>query len=250
MRLGIMQPYFFPYLGHFSLIAAVDEWVVFDLSQYTPRSWMNRNRVMHPAGGAQWLSVPLVRSTIHMRTHEAMVRDVAGVGRSILGRLGAYRGAPYYRAVVDLVGRVFDTGDASLTRLNARGLAAVCGYLGVPFQYRIASELGLELPERPGAGGWAPALCGALGATGYVNPASGRGLFAPADFTRLGVELAFLRAQPFVYRTGRMAFEPDLSILDVLMWNAPEEVLGALRRYTLQSGQSCAMTEGWTLRLG
>ena len=248
MRLGIMQPYFFPYLGHFSLVAAVDEWVVFDLSQYTPRTWMNRNRVLHPAGGAQWLSVPLARSSIHMRTHEAMVQDLIGAGRSIVGRLGAYRGAPYYRAVVEIVERSFDTADASLTRLNARGLAAVCGYLGVPFRYRIASELALELPEQPGAGGWAPAICAALEAKGYVNPASGRGLFDPAAFARLGVRLEFLQPQPFVYRTGRMAFEPDLSILDVLMWNAPSEVRAALHRYTLQPSDSCAMTEGWTLR--
>ncbi len=54
MRLGIMQPYFFPYLGHFGLIAACDRWVVFDTCQYTPRSWMNRNRVLHPAEGWTW----------------------------------------------------------------------------------------------------------------------------------------------------------------------------------------------------
>lgn len=51
MRLAIMQPYFFPYLGHFSLIAASDAWIVFDVRQYTPRTWMNRNRILHPTGG-------------------------------------------------------------------------------------------------------------------------------------------------------------------------------------------------------
>ena len=49
MRLGIMQPYFFPYLGHFALIANVDAWIVFDVTQYTPRTWINRNRVLHPS---------------------------------------------------------------------------------------------------------------------------------------------------------------------------------------------------------
>lgn len=48
-----MQPYFFPYLGRFSLIAECDEWIVFDTSQYTKRNWINRNRVLHPAAGWQ-----------------------------------------------------------------------------------------------------------------------------------------------------------------------------------------------------
>ena len=50
VKLGIMQPYFFPYLGHFALIAHTDAWVVFDITQYTPKTWMNRNRVLHPKG--------------------------------------------------------------------------------------------------------------------------------------------------------------------------------------------------------
>ena len=46
MRLGIMQPYFFPYLGHFSLIAAVDEWIVFDVTQYTPNLLKHSQNVL------------------------------------------------------------------------------------------------------------------------------------------------------------------------------------------------------------
>ena len=46
MRLGMMQPYFFPYLGYYSLIAATDHWVVFDTAQYIRRGWVNRNRVL------------------------------------------------------------------------------------------------------------------------------------------------------------------------------------------------------------
>ena len=51
MRLGIMHPFFFPYLGHFALIAAVDQWIVFDVTQYTPKTWMNRNPILQPDTG-------------------------------------------------------------------------------------------------------------------------------------------------------------------------------------------------------
>ena len=42
-RIGIMQPYFFPHLPHFALIDQTDRWVVLDVTQYTPQTWMNRN---------------------------------------------------------------------------------------------------------------------------------------------------------------------------------------------------------------
>jgi len=233
MRMAIMQPYFFPYLGHFSLIAAVDEWIVFDITQYTPRTWMNRNRILGPQGGWQWLTVPLARSSIHMRTHEAAVQDLERTRQGMLGRLGHYRRAPYWRGVSGLVEDTFATTDPSLTRLNARGLDRVCQYLGLPFHARVCSELAIHLPDSPGPGQWAPAICAALGADTYVNPAGGEALFDPADFDRCGVKPLLLESEPFTYQPGQHAFEAGLSILDVLMWNPPDAVRAALDCYRL-----------------
>ena len=246
MRLGIMQPYFFPYLGHFGLIASVDEWIVFDVTQYTPKTWMNRNRVLHPAEGWTYVTVPLANSSISIKTHEARILDPAAARKSILGKLSHYRrAARRYDAVVALVDEAFGDGtDDSLVRLNARGLRAVCAYLGIPFRFRICSELGLDLPVDPGPGGWAPAICERLGATSYLNPAGGRALFDPAEFTRRGIELLFAETALFPYEAGPFTFEPGLSILDVLMWNPPERVAAALREGTRLTAAGCASQGG------
>lgn len=147
--------------------------------------------------------------------------------------LSHYRRASHYRAVVALVEKVFAEAEPFLVSLNVCGLAAVCRYIGLPFRHRIASALHLALPPDLGAGGWAPAICAALGATGYVNPAGGEVLFDPAEFAQHGIELQFLHARPFSYETGRFGFEPGLSVLDVLMWNEPGTVLQAVRDYRL-----------------
>lgn len=225
-----MQPYFFPYLGHFALIASTDAWVVFDITQYMPKTWMNRNRILHPKESWNYISVPLSNSSISIRTSEARVLDLAKACDSVLGKLSHYRNkAPYYRSVERLV-RDAMTGDSddSLVRLNVRGLAIVCDYLGLPFNYRICSELDLSLPERLGSGEWAPTICALLGASGYVNPVGGRALFDPVDFASRGIGLELLSFDHFTYDTGNYRFEPGLSILDVLMWNSPETVVGAL----------------------
>ena len=233
--LGIMQPYFFPYLGHFSLIAAVDEWVVFDLTQYTPKTWMNRNRVLHPGGGCQYVSVPLSNSSIHIKTSQANVLSVVDTEQSVLGKLTHYkRQAPFYDAVIGLVREVFaNTPSDSLVHLNATALAKTCAYLGIPFRYSIASEMNLNLPPTLGAGEWALYITSALGASTYINPLSGAALFSAAAFEQRGIDLKFLEPRLFEYSTGRYGFEPYLSVLDVMMWNSPQTVADAVRSHCI-----------------
>lgn len=231
VRLGIMQPYFFPYFGHFALIAAVDEWIVFDVTQYTPKTWMNRNRILHPKEGWQYISVPLANSSMSIRTHEAKLLDAAAAETALIGKLSAFRRqAPFHNRVVDLIRQAYAgrKGD-TLCALNASALHAVCGYLGVPFAYRICSEMNLAFPEKMGAGDWAPFICEAVGATSYVNPVGGRELFDPARFQRIGVELLFAEVAEFSYTPGPYRYEPHLSIIDVLLWNEPERVAHKLR---------------------
>lgn len=226
MRLGIMQPYFFPNLGHFGLIAATDEWVVFDVTQYARKSWINRNRILHPTEGWHYVSVPLATSSTQIKIHEARVADSAAFHQSLRGKLSHYRKrAPHYDAVLGLVDLTFEMAtDDSLTALNVSGLSVICAYLDIPFRYRICSGLGLDVPDQMGPGDWAPFIARALGAACYVNPIGGRGLFRPADFTDHGIDLRFARFGDFTYPTPGYDFVPGLSILDVLMWNPPERV--------------------------
>ena len=231
LTLGIMQPYFFPYLGHFSLIAAVDEWIVFDITQYTPKTWMNRNRILHPSAGWQYVTVPLSNSSISIKIREARVLNLSEAKANIVGKLTHYKkNAPHFEAVNALLNDVFDSAtDDSLVHLNVRGLDAVCRYLDIPFNYRVCSELNLPLPEKLGSGGWALEICSLLGATSYVNPASGQAIFDPAEFARRGISLRFAQAKKFVYITAPYQYEPNLSILDVLMWVSPTAVAEAVR---------------------
>ena len=238
MRAGIMQPYFFPYLGHFALIAHCDRWVVFDITQYTPKTWMNRNRVLHPSGGTAYVTVPLANSSQSILTREARIKDPPGAHRSVRGSLSHYkRFAPHYREVLGLLDTAFDelTSD-SLVELNVAALRGVCVYLELPFDYLICSQLDLPIEDPDGPGGWAPAIAQALGADAYLNPAGGRSLFDPADFARRQIELSFLEMPVFAYETGPFGFEPHLSVLDVLMWNSPDRVRAALDTAVVSSG--------------
>ena len=61
MKVAIMQPYFFPYLGQFQLIQATDRFILGDDVQYIQYGWINRNRVLKAVEGVQYVNMPLVK---------------------------------------------------------------------------------------------------------------------------------------------------------------------------------------------
>jgi len=229
--LGIMQPYFFPYLGHFQLILAVDRWIVFDVVKYNRKSWMNRNRVLHPRGGWQYVTVP-VNAPFGTAIDAVTVVNGPAAQRRILGQLEHYRGkAPFFPQVRDLVVQAFATAKTDrLCELNVGSLMAVCDYLGIDFNFKVFSAMALDLPLIDHAGGWALEISGALGATRYINPPGGRDIFVPADWEARGIELRFLETQSHLYGCGPYAHIENLSILDVLMWNEPRALVKRMRQ--------------------
>ncbi len=235
---GIMQPYFFPYLGHFSLIHATDFWVIFDVSQYKPKSWMNRNRVLHPSKGWQYLTVPLGNSSISIKTKDARVKELNNTKINLLRKMEHYRKkAPFYSEVMSIVEHSFSRSITnSLVDLNISALEAVCSYLGLSFNYSICSELNIDFPSSITAGHWAPTIASKLGAVSYINPESGRGLFDKKEFEKLGIKLQFMSTQEFAYKTKGYIFEPNLSVLDVMFWCSPVEIKEAIEnRYILMT---------------
>jgi len=231
MKLAIMQPYFFPYLGHFALIAATNRWVAFDVVQYQPRSWMNRNRVLHPRSGWQYVGVPVRKSPRGTPIHEITMANKDAALTRIIRQLDHYRRvAPFHGRVVDLVRAAFAaTPTDKLADLAAAGLREVCGYLGMDIHWSRGSDLPLSPAAIEHPGDWALAISRMLGASCYVNPAGGRHLFRPEDWRTAGIDLAFLDQPPFRYSCGRRQWIENLSILDVLMWNdAPTTRAAAL----------------------
>ena len=223
--LGLMQPYFFPYLGYFALIERTTHWVVFDTAQYIRNGWVNRNRILHPTSGWRYVTIPVAKMP-----HDTPIREVGisprfADGRRILGQLEHYRsGAPYFGAVRDLVAECLASGEASLSRLNVAALARVSDYLGISFAFEYFSEMDLELGEVGGPWDWALRIGQAMGAHEYVNPPGAGDRFDRTSFSEAGIELTICDLPPMIYDTPGYTFEPGLSIIDVLMWNAPQAV--------------------------
>jgi hypothetical protein len=91
MKIGIMQPYFFPYPGYFSLIAQCDKWVVFDIPQYIRHGWVNRNRILHPKDGWQYIVVPVKKHSRNTAICDIHISGNTNWSERILHQTGHYK---------------------------------------------------------------------------------------------------------------------------------------------------------------
>ena len=211
-----MQPYFLPYIGYFQLISAVDVFIVYDTIKYTKKGWINRNRMLRN-GEAATFSLPLKGASDDLDVRD---REIAREFRSetILAQVrGAYRRAPHFEPTYALLERIVGTEERNLFLFLEHSIRLVCGHLGITNEIRRSSEVPVD--RHPRGQDRVLAMCEAIGTDIYVNAIGGVELYSPEAFAARGMELRFIRSQPLEYPQLGTGFVPQLSILDVLMFN-------------------------------
>ena len=220
-----MQPYFFPYIGYFQLIAAVDRFVVYDNVKYTKKGWINRNRYLLEGKDAVF-SVPLKGASDFLEVRERHIAEDFD-RHQLLARIGqAYRKAPFFEPTHALFAKAVSNPERNLFGFVHQSIADVCGYLGITTPIVPSSTIAIDHSLRGQEK--VVAICRENGAAVYVNAIGGLELYSRAAFAAHGIALQFLKSRPIEYPQFGAAFVPWLSILDVLMFNAPEKVRGFL----------------------
>ena len=119
MKIGIMQPYAFPYLGYFQLINYVDKWVIFDDIQYISKGWINRNRILHPDLKKEWqyFTVPIKKHSRESRIKDIEINEELEWRDAFLGKLTSYKKkAPFYKETVEFIGDCVNIESSSLVK--------------------------------------------------------------------------------------------------------------------------------------
>ncbi len=226
---AIMQPYFFPYLGYFQLIHAVDTLVFHDDVQFIKGGWIHRNRYLLN-GKPRYL-------TVHLKAfHSAdLTKDILHQGvhtKSLRAFENAYSKAPYRDAVLQLMSEVLAGESGLIAELAARSITKTSEYLGLKKCFVKSSE---EFPQFSGQECTMKliSICNALQSTRYVNLPGGRALYRREDFKAAGIDLHFLDPGLQPYDQGAEPFVASLSILDVMMHNPPGLIRQFLEQYSL-----------------
>ncbi len=230
--IAVMQPYFLPYIGYWQMMQAVDEFVIYDDVQFSKGGWINRNRLFWN-GAAEIFTLPLRKGSMRFNINERyLANNWPEARRSLLDRVSrAYSDAPHFAVTFPVIERIFQTEERNLADFLHASIAGINACLGISTRLLRASEL----EAGQGARGAARliALCKARGAGVYVNAPGGRDLYDREDFGRHGICLKFIQPDNITYRQFDKPFVPSLSILDVMMFNARDDIRELLGRYTL-----------------
>ena len=254
MKLAIMQPYFFPYLGYYQGIAAVDKYMLYDNLAYIKEGWMNKNRLLTIPGKPAYIIVHVKDKSSHKRINEIELADSKPWPRKMLNTiLLNYKKAPFFDEVYPVVERVITSKVKLLTELNARSIIDVSRYLNITTEITTDTSKYSHLEETLVNSALAISqrfpsiklcnpekkvirvieICRAEGAEVFVNAIGGQALYDKEEFTRHGIELLFLQTQDHFYPQSTDAFHPNLSIIDVLMNCGRDGTRELLQKYTL-----------------
>jgi hypothetical protein len=227
VRIAIMQPYLFPYLGYFQLVHAVDEFVIFDDVQYIKRGWVNRNRLLKDGAPFEF-TVPVLGASQTRTFNDVAFGPADKLSRTIASLYGR---AQCFSSAYPLIDAILRHRDRSVPRLIRHSLAELARYLGLPLRMSYSSDLqlsrALKGQER------ILRICQSKRATAYLNLPGGAGLYDPAAFGDANTGLQFIHPDPVAYQQFGDAFVPGLSMIDVLMFNAPAQIRELLARYRL-----------------
>lgn len=212
-KVAIVQSNYIPWKGYFDLIAAVDEFILYDDMQYTRRDWRNRNMIK-TSRGLEWLTVPVrVKGKYHQKIRETEIDGSAWAAAHWKTLELNYKRAPHFLSVADWLEPYYRRTYTSISELNRALIEAVCLFLEI--RTGITNSWEYKLVE--GKTERLVSLCIQAGGSRYISGPSARDYIDTAAFEAAGVELGWFDYAGYPeYPQLWGAFEHGVSILDLL----------------------------------
>lgn len=213
-KIAILQSNYIPWKGYFDMIAAVDEFILYDDMQYTRRDWRNRNQIKTPQG-VQWLTVPVqVKGRYHQKICETEINGTGWAAAHWKVLVHNYRRASHFGEIASWLEPLY-LGETftHLSQLNRRFIEAICTYLDI--KTNITNSWDYTLQE--GKTERLADLCVQAGGTEYISGPAAQDYINEKIFIDLGIKLIWFDYAGFSeYPQLWGDFTHGVSILDLL----------------------------------
>jgi len=223
-----MQPYFLPYIGYYQLINAVDIFVYYDDVNFIKQSWINRNKIQ--LNGSEYLFTLELKGASSFK--RIMDIEVGNNRRKLLKTIyHSYKNAPNFKNLEPILHMIFTSSEENLSKYIIQTQQYIVNYLGIKTVCLLSSELKKDNTLK--GQDKIIDICKNLGAATYINSIGGQTLYSKEDFNEAGINLKFLQTNQITYQQFKSLFIPQLSIIDILMFNSVAEIKSLLNKYQL-----------------
>lgn len=225
-----MQPTLFPWLGYFDLIDQSDMFIFYNDVQFVKRSWQSRNRISTPNGILQ-LTIPTVKCSQQTIIQDVYLEKENNWGKNLVKTLKHnYIKSKHYDSVINWISNFLDLEFEKLQDFNTAFIREVCNKIGIKSDFVFSSDIQLK------------SICriekfiemtilfedniylSPVGSFGYLNDEN-----AGERFKKRNLQIMFHNYEPIKYETGKIRFEPYMSILDALFNCGFEDTLNIIR---------------------
>lgn len=219
-KIAVLQSNYIPWKGYFDMIAAVDEFILFDDMQYTRRDWRNRNQIKTPRG-VQWLTVPvMVKGRYHQKIKDTEIDGTNWALTHWNSFTQNYSKASHFKEIADWLEPLYLVESYThISQLNRRFIEAICDYLGI--KTTISNSWDYSLHE--GKTERLADLCAQAGGTEYISGPAAKDYIDESVFTGRDIKLTWFDYSGYPeYLQLWGEFTHGVSILDLLFNHGKE----------------------------
>lgn len=231
MKIAIMQPYFLPYIGYFQLINAVDVFVIYDDVNYIKKGWINRNTILVNGKGFLF-NIPLQEISQNKIINQISIEENSNWKKNLLKTIAlSYKKAPFFAEVFPIVENIILQEEKNLAKFLTYSLREICNFLSISTSIVNSSEI--EKNNDLKAQNKIIEICKIKEADSYINAIGGTALYDKGAFKKSGLSLNFIKPKAIIYPQFKNEFIPWLSVIDIMMFNSPEQIKNFLMQYDL-----------------
>ena len=228
MKLAIMQPYFFPYIGYWQLIHSANKFVIYDDVSFIKQGWINRNFILNN-GEKHLVTLQLIGASSFRKINEVLRGKNT---TKLLKKIDqSYRKAPYHKEVIPLIESILHNNEKNLSTFLEFSIKEICSFLNIATNIMLSSSLekddGLKGQDK------ILDICTSLKASQYINAIGGQELYSKDFFLNKNIDLLFLKSKDISYNQFKNEFVSNLSIIDVMMFNGKDGTQRYLKEYEL-----------------
>lgn len=245
MKLAIMQPYFFPYIGYFQAIKAVDKYILYENLDFIKEGWMSRNRILIKNQAPNYFSLVMQGSSSNKKIKDIKLNNSFNWRKKLINKVYLnYKGSPYFDESFSLIEECININQDFLHNYNSLIIKKICSYLEIDTQIQFDNSEYLQLEEKLHKLDLNNIelniktmrvfeICKIEKADIFINAIGGIELYSKSIFLNHDIKLFFIKTSDFEYNQLSNQFHPNLSIIDVLLNCGKEGTKTLLNKYEL-----------------